>query len=211
MHTPLKLGMVDDNVLLRNGIKGLLTSLGYQVMFAADNGKDLMTKIGKNDLPEIVLMDVNMPEMNGFESTAWITQNFPSVHVIALSMSDSETSITRMFKNGAKGYLLKDATPQEFHNAFQQVLEGGFYFHDKSHRKALVPERGDSEDPLEILDEKEMHLLKMICSEMSWKEIARSLDANAYAIDDSRDALFEKLHVSSRVGLVIYAIKNQLI
>ena len=122
--------LVDDHVLLRNGLAELVKSLGHSVLFEADNGKDLTAKLDAGSLPDIVLLDINMPEMDGFETATWIKTNHPEIKVLALSMYDNETSIIRMLKCGAKGYILKDSEPAELKAAIHALMNKGFYYSD---------------------------------------------------------------------------------
>ena len=126
----IKVALADDHVLLRTGLAGLINNLGYSVLFECDNGKDLMSKIDKQNLPDIILMDINMPIMDGYETTLWLKRNFPLVNVLALSMYDDENAIIRMLRNGAKGYILKDSDPQELKNAIDSVITKGFHYSD---------------------------------------------------------------------------------
>lgn len=121
MQSP-KVVLVDDHVLLRNGLAGLVKELGYTVLFEADNGKEFMQRLRPEELPDIVLLDINMPQADGFETAAWLRQFHPSVKILALSMYDDENSVIRMLKNGAGGYILKDAEPAELRRAMEAVL-----------------------------------------------------------------------------------------
>lgn len=122
--------LTDDHVLLRNGLAALVKSLGHNVLFEADNGKDLINKLDKKNLPEVILMDINMPEMDGYDTAQWLKENHPDIKVLALSMYDNENSIIRMLKSGAKGYILKDCEPSELKAAIDAVVSKGYYYSD---------------------------------------------------------------------------------
>src|ERR1700761_1664750 len=111
--------LVDDHILLRNGLASLVKSLGHGVLFEADNGKDFTEKLKVPFLPDVVLLDINMPEMDGYETAKWIKTNHPKIKVLALSMYDDENSIIRMLRNGARGYILKDSDPSELRDAIE--------------------------------------------------------------------------------------------
>src|SRR3954466_3043033 len=111
MNNTVNIVLVDDHVLLRNGLASLITSLGYAVMYECSNGKELIEKLGKSDTPDLILSHINMPEMDGFDTTLWLKRHHPSLNVLALSMYDDECSIIRMIKNGARSCNLKDAGP----------------------------------------------------------------------------------------------------
>ena len=129
MNSHTQVALADDHVLLRNGLSGLLKSLGYEVMFECNNGKELVEHL-KIEQPDIILMDINMPEMDGFDATLWVKKNFPLVNVLALSMYDDENAIIRMLRNGARGYILKDSDPQELRQAIDAIMAKGFHYSD---------------------------------------------------------------------------------
>ena len=208
--------LVDDHSLLRMGLASLVESQGNTVLFEADNGKEFLDKLDTNNLPHIVLMDINMPEMDGYETTQWLKQNHPDVKVLALSMYDNETSIIRMLKCGAKGYILKDSEPAELKAAIAAIMDKGFYYSDLVSGKLMhaINKMDDDSDGLKSLvplNDRETDFLKYTCTEMTYKEIADKMFVSPRTIDGYRDALFEKLLVKTRVGLVMYAIKNGIV
>ena len=208
--------LVDDHSLLRMGLASLVESQGNTVLFEADNGKEFLDKLDTNNLPNIVLMDINMPEMDGFETTQWLKQNHPEVKVLALSMYDNETSIIRMLKCGAKGYILKDSEPAELKAAIAAIMDKGFYYSDLVSGKLMhainkMDDDGDGLKSLVPLNDRETDFLKYACTEMTYKEIADKMYVSPRTIDGYRDVLFEKLHIKTRVGLVMYAIKNGIV
>jgi DNA-binding NarL/FixJ family response regulator len=211
-----KIALADDHVLLRNGLANLLRELEYEVVFEANNGKDFLDQLQQHALPEVVLMDINMPVMDGFETTLWLKRNYPGILVLALSMYDDETAIIRMLKNGARGYLLKDSDPQELKQAIQSLLTKGFYQSELVTGKLIhtinqLDEEGSTVAGLITLTDREIEFLKLVCSEMTYKEIANQMHLSPRTVDGYRDQLFEKLGVKSRVGLVIYSIKNGIV
>ncbi|MBL0183742.1 MAG: response regulator transcription factor [Chitinophagaceae bacterium] len=210
------IALADDHSLLRIGLAQLVESLGNTVLFEADNGKELLQKLDKKNLPDVVLMDINMPEMDGFQTTQWLKQNHPDVKVLALSMYDNETSIIRMLKCGAKGYILKDAEPSELKAAIDAVMTKGFYYSDLVSGKLMhainkMDDDGEGLKNLVPLNDRETDFLKHACTELTYKEIADKMFVSPRTIDGYRDALFEKLHVKTRVGLVMYAIRNGIV
>ena len=208
--------LTDDHVLLRNGLAALVKSLGHNVLFEADNGKDLISKLDKKNLPEVVLMDINMPEMDGYDTAQWLKENHPDIKVLALSMYDNENSIIRMLKSGAKGYILKDCEPSELKAAIDAVVSKGYYYSDLVSGKLIhainkIEDTGSDVNTLANLNDRETDFLKYACTELTYKEIADKMFVSPRTIDGYRDALFEKLHVKTRVGLVMYAIKNGIV
>ena len=208
--------LTDDHILLRNGLAELVKSLGHTVLFEADNGKNFIAKLDNKLLPDVVLMDINMPEMDGFETASWIKNNHPEIKVLALSMYDNETSIIRMLKCGAKGYILKDSEPAELKSAIAAVMDKGFYYSDLVSGKLMhainkLDDESDGLKSLVPLSDRETDFLKHTCSELTYKEIADKMFVSPRTIDGYRDALFEKLQLKTRVGLVMYAIKNGIV
>jgi DNA-binding NarL/FixJ family response regulator len=204
--------LVDDHVLLRNGLSTLISDLGFNVLYECNNGKQLTEKINKENTPDLVLMDINMPEMDGFETTQWLKNNFPLVNVIALSMFDDESSIIRMLKNGARGYILKDINPAELKQAINSVMTKGFYYSELVSGSLLhsIANGQEGEGVLSLKD-REIEFLKLVCTEMTYKEISDKMNLSPRTIDGYRDDLFQKLGVKSRVGLVLFAIKCRII
>ncbi len=185
-------------------------------LFEADHGRDFLAKLNSTTLPDIVLMDINMPEMDGFQTTLWLKQNHPQIHILALSMYDNETSIIRMLKCGAKGYILKDSEPAELKAAIAALMDKGFYYSDLVSGKLMhainkLDDDGDGLKNLVPLNNRETDFLKYACTEMTYKEIADKMFVSPRTIDGYRDALFEKLQLKTRVGLVMYAIKNGIV
>jgi two-component system, NarL family, invasion response regulator UvrY len=209
--------LVDDHTLLRNGLASLIHSFdGYHILFEASNGRDFEGRLDANHLPEIVLMDINMPEMDGYDTTQWLKKNYPEIKVLALSMYDSEPSIIRMLKCGAKGYILKDIEPSEFKTALDSLVRKGFYYSEMVtgkliHAVNFLEESDQQMKALVSLNEREIEFLKLACSEMTYKEIADKMYLSARTIDGYRDDLFEKLSVKTRIGLVLYAIRNGIV
>lgn len=207
--------LVDDHVMLRNGLARLVTSIGYKVLFEADNGDDFIKKFSANKKPDLVLMDINMPVKDGFETTAWLTAHHPEIKVLALSMIDDENAVIRMLKNGARGYLLKESGSAELKTAIEAVIHKGFYYTEMVTGKLIHSlANGDAENSLLQtfhLTEKETEFLKLVCTEMTYKEIADKMKVSPRTVDTYRDHLFEKLGLKTRTGLVIYAIKNGIV
>ena len=212
-----KIALTDDHVLLRNGLASLLEDLDYEVLFEADNGQDLIRKLNPGDLPDVVLMDINMPQMDGYETTRWLKLNHPGVRVLALSMYDDENAIIRMLKSGARGYILKDSDPAELKGALQALVAKGFYHSELVTGKLIhTINHMDDTDHSSVkdvlgLNDREIEFLKLVCTELTYKEIAEKMFLSPRTIDGYRDALFEKLGLKSRVGLVLFAIRNGIV
>lgn len=207
----IQVAIADDHVLLRNALARLIGSFdGYNILFEADNGKDLRNKIMQHQVPDIALLDVNMPEMDGFETTQWLHKNYPHIKVLVLSMASDEKTIIKIFRLGAKGYLLKNTEPEELQKALDSIANKNVYLSEFVSEKLVSGLHGDTETPDQtvILNEKEREFLRWTCTELAYKDIAEKMYLSARTIDDYRQSLFNKLKVHSRVGLVMYAIRN---
>ena len=207
----IQVAVVDDHTLLRNALAKLIDSFdNFSVFFEAQNGEELKEKLRKRLIPEIILLDVNMPGMNGFETAEWLFKNHPQIKILALSMFSDENTIIRMLKLGAKGYIMKTAEPGELHLALKSVMQKNFYLSEYITGKIVGGLNKNMEQPDEqvVLTAREMEFLKLTCSELSYKEIAEKMFVSSRRVEDHRNALFEKLKIRSRVGLVMYAIKN---
>ena len=211
------IALADDHILLRNGLANLVTELGFKVVIEADNGRQLLEKLKTHPLPQIVLMDITMPVMDGYETTLELKKNYPSIKVLVLSMLDDEKSIIRMLRNGAKGYILKDSEPIELKAALKDVLEKGFYHSELVSGKLiqainhLDDARPKKEEDFPQLNEKELEFLKWNCTDLTFKEIAVEMGVSPRTIDNYRDALLQKLDCKSRIGLAVWAIKKGLV
>lgn len=219
MPSTTYISLVDDHVLLRSGLAALINSFeGYRVLFEADNGQDFIRQIKPTQAPDIVLLDVTMPLMNGYETAEWIRVNLPQTKILVLSMMENDNAIIRMLKLGAKGYILKDSKPLAFKEALNSIRDYGFYINDLISNKMLyyISKEKESDDSLNVdplvrLSPTEIEFLRLICSEKTHKEIAQAMYVSPRTVDSYRDTLFEKLGVTSRVGLVLFAIKNGIV
>lgn len=211
------IAIADDHTMFRKGLAVLINLFpGYQVLFEVGNGKELIQKLDGRQLPDIILMDINMPEMDGYAATEWLHMNHPEVKVLALSTMDAETAIIKMIRSGAKGYVLKDADPSELKLAFEEVFSRGYFYNELVTRKVLhaVNQLVDAKNTVSTfakLTEREIEFLKLTCTELAYKEIADKMNVSVRTVEGYRDALCEKLDLKTRVGLAMYAIKNGIV
>lgn len=214
----IKLALVDDHKLFRKGLISLIEMVNTNctILFEADNGIDLQQKIDKRNQPDIILMDVNMPGMDGFACVQWLNNEFPEAKVLVVSMIESEETIVRMLKLGVRGYLCKDVEPKELGEAILAVSNKGFYYTDFITGKLVHSLQNDQSNNgegvrLDQMNSREKEFLQLACSEMTYYEIADKMFLSPKTIDGYRNSLFEKLNVKSRVGMVMYAIKNRMV
>jgi two-component system, NarL family, invasion response regulator UvrY len=207
------IGLVDDHVLLRSALAGLINSIpGFKVIMEASNGIELLKQLSKKNKPEILMLDINMPEMDGFETCHSLSRKYPDIKVLAFSMHSEENIIIRMIRSGARGYLLKSANTEEIKIAFTSLINDQFYLPGTISEiiaQGLQSENAEQESM--DLNEREAEFLKLICLELSHKEIGKRMHLSKRTVDYYRDALFRKLNTKTRVGLVKYAIKKGLI
>ena len=214
----IKLGLVDDHRLFRKGLISLIEMSGIKhvILFEADNGFDLQRKIDKNNLPDVILMDVNMPGMDGFASVQWLQENYPAVKILVVSMIEKEETIVRMLRLGVKGYVCKDVEPKELGEALNAVANRGFYYTDFITGKLVHSLQSEADathkhSGSDQMNDREKEFLQFACSEMTYQEIADKMFLSPKTIDGYRNSLFEKLSVKSRVGLALYAVRHGLV
>jgi len=205
--------IVDDHLLVADSLKMLIGMFsGYNVMYHAKNGHDLQQKMNSNKTqPDVILLDVNMPVMNGYDTMEWLATEYPDIKVLALSMDDDEQMVLKMLSRGANGYLLKDIHPEALKIALNEVMEKGYYHSDKVAATLLNSLKPKEENPTIRLKENELKFLQLSCSDLNYNEIAERMFLSPKTIDNYRGDLFKRFKVKNRVGLVIFGLKNNLI
>jgi DNA-binding NarL/FixJ family response regulator len=206
------IGIVDDHLLFAKSLGLMLKSFDdYEVIVEAQNGKDLQDKLTKLKAPpSMMLIDVNMPVMNGLETAQWLHSMHPMMKLVALSMNDGDKVIIDMIKAGCCAYLLKETHPDELEKALQEINARGYYNADASNilfRRTPVTLEKDSV----YINEKERIFLQHACSDLTYKQIASLMNLSERTIDGYRETLFGKLNVQSRVGLALESIRRGLV
>ncbi|MCW3087915.1 MAG: DNA-binding response regulator [Sediminibacterium sp.] len=208
----IKLALIDDHIILRKSLAVLIGMLGdFTIVQEANNGRHFIEQLKKKELPDIALIDINMPVMDGVETARWLRQNHPRVKVLALSMVRNDLVIMRMLRNGARGYLLKDSDPAILKTALLDVQEKGYYYNDLVTPLMRSREVESGRTPQVMLNEQELVFLRWACTELSHKQIAAEMQVSPRTVDGYRDSLFRKLNVASRVGMAIYAIRAGIV
>lgn len=212
--TPITLAIADDHKSYRNGLVNTINSNypdKFKFLFDAGNGKELIEKLEQADeLPDIVILDVSMPIMNGYTTMSVINAQWPDLKVLGMSMYNDDYVIIKMLFNGASGFLTKDMAPDEIYTALSTTHETGRYFFGVSPRFSnQTVERLKEYTP--NLTEKEMSFLKLCASEMRYEDMAKELGISTRTIHGYRDILFKKFDINSRVGLALFAIRIGLV
>ena len=212
----IKIAMADDHVLLRNALASLIDGFGNcRVIHQSGTGRELTEHIISGNIPDVVILDLNMPDMDGFETAAWLQKQVQQVHVLMLTMYDSDLSLIRLLQAGVKGFLKKDIHPSELKFAIESVIHSGYYYSNHTTGKLvnLFRHSADGNSGLQksILSVQELQFLKLACSDFTYKEIAQQMGLNPRSVDTLRDQLFIKLDVKSRVGLAMVAIKQGIV
>ncbi|WP_430898387.1 MULTISPECIES: response regulator [unclassified Paraflavitalea] len=212
--TPIKIALVDDHQLLRIALVNLINNFGdFKVIIEASNGKELIKSIKSNSLPDIIILDLNMPELDGYDTSKWLNSNYPDIKIVMLTMYDAEAALIRLLRSGIRGFLRKDIHPTELKQALIHVNEIGYYYTNSSINRLATIFRLNKEDIFNktILSEEEVTFLQQTATDQTYKEISITLGITLRNVDHMRDQLFEKLEVKSRVGLALFAIKNGLV
>lgn len=202
--------IVDDHLLIAKAISSIVDQFAhYRVLFECENGKALKERIQQGGpVPDIVLLDISMPEMDGYETAAWLHQEYPSILTMALTMQGDEESLLRMIRAGARGFLQKNIHPVEFEKALNNLVSKGFYYSDWAAARIFQSISNGEEIPAHsFLSTRETEFLKYTCTELTYKEIAEKMFCSPRTVESYRDSLFEKLGVKTRVALALYAVK----
>jgi DNA-binding NarL/FixJ family response regulator len=212
----IKIAIADDYMIFREGLKvSLAQDEAMQVIFEAENGEDLIAAL-ETKKPDIIIMDLKMPIMDGMEATQIIRKRFNEIKVLVVSMYEDDKFIIHLMEIGANGYLLKNAEPDEIRKAIYAVHENGYYFNDlvnKALLKKLVIKNNFKPSFNENVDlsERELEVLKLICEEKTAAEIAKQIFLSPRSVEGIRQRLIEKIGVRNTAGIVMFAIKNGIV
>lgn len=211
MSTPISVFVADDHVILREALCQYISSrTAYRIIGQAGNGIEVLRKMRSGQVPDVLLLDIRMPLMDGTETICQIRTEFPKVRVIALSMCQDDQLVIRMIRFGASAYLRKDAAPSELYDAIERVFSGNFHYNDMvsaAMYRSVVQDAGNTQNHFDLND-RQVEFLRLASTELTYKEVADKMNVSPRTVDGYRDELFEKLGVRSRVGLVLFAIRN---
>lgn len=211
----IKIAIVDDHQLVSKALENMISlNENFKVIMNSNNGENFLNLLKSSpEKPDVVLMDINMPIKNGIETTQIVSEEYPDIKVIALTMEDNENTIIQMLKAGAKGYLLKDMAPEILFNAIDIVSKDGTFYTDIVTQSLLrvKTEEAELENVLKEIKDTELEFMKLACSELTYKEIAEKMFLSPRTIDGYRDSVFAKLNVKSRVGIVLFVLKHKIL
>ncbi len=217
MNKKINIVITDDHLLFRKGLISLFSELSnIGKIHEASNGKELLSLLEKIQLPDVLLLDLKMPEMDGIEATDIIKRLYPKIKIIILSMEDDEQLILRLIEKGVNGYLLKNADPDELEKAIKDVTQKGYYFneilsnlifHNLSHYSS-----DKQRNTLKVeLTNREIQILELICKEYTSDEIAQKYNLSRRTIEGHRKNMLAKTGTKNMAGLIIFAIKEGII
>lgn len=206
--------IADDHQLMINGIKSTLGSIeDFEIVAEAVNGYQVLERLESGIHVDVILMDINMPKLDGLNCTKMVTKKFPDVKIIALSQYDEKRFVKLMVKNGASGYILKDAGIDILEKAIRQVHAGEKYFCERLSARLLARElkEENTRSLFPKLSEREVEVLNLICLEHSSQEISEKLFISFHTVESHRANLMQKAGVKNTAGLVRWAVENDYI
>lgn len=209
---PIRVALADDHTMFRKGIIGILSmSDRFEIVADAGNGQELVDKIAALAVPpQVCLLDVNMPYMDGYKTIALLRMKYRNMKFLTLSMYDHEFAIIKMLRQGANGYLLKEEDPEVLMSAIEYVVDHDFYHSELTNRHLDALRSGEDYRRMKLTPN-EKQFLELCCTELIYKEIAQQMGVSVRTVEGYRDEMFARLGVTTRTGLVIFALKNGLV
>lgn len=210
--------LVDDHVIIRNGLKELIEKIGpFRISKQFDNGAEFVAHVSEKPEADLIILDVNMPGMNGDMVVEKLSQNGVSIPILILTVNDDETMIVRLFRLGVRGYLKKNCESSELKNALEEILDNGYYHNEfltYSLRATVDANKKTGQQKiLEQLTDREKEFLKLVCHENEYKyeQIADIMHVQHRTVDGYRESIFDKFGIKSKTGLVLFVLRNKLL
>jgi len=211
-----KIDIIDDHHIVRGGLSSLLSSVDeYEILHEAGNGKEYLACIKDGNLPDIAIVDLQMPIMDGYDTILELTKSYPSIKTLALTVDPSEESMIRALKNGARGFIRKNAAPTALKHAINSIVTTGYFFNEETHKLYTANPSLKTKSEVkrdEIIDRitaREKEFLILVCddAELTYDQIADRMGITSRTVDYYRNELFEKFEIKSKAGLVLFGIK----
>lgn len=203
-----KIIIADDHEMFRDGLRSLLNNAGqWEISKLVSDGEEVIKAL-ENEHFDLVLMDINMPVMNGLDASEIIRKRFPLVKILILSMFNDVKNIQKVMKIGAQGYLLKDSSKSELIEGINVVLDGGTYFVDQVKEVLISGLRSEARFTEVKLSKRELMILKLICLEYTTHQIAIEMDLSTHTVDTHRKNILSKTGTKNSIGLLKFAIEN---
>ncbi|MDX1445657.1 response regulator transcription factor [Lishizhenia sp.] len=210
----INIAVVDDHKLFRSGLANLIQNINqdFRVVCEADHGKHFLDQLERQETPDLALVDINMPVMDGFQTVKQLKELYPNMKLLIVTMNDDDTSLLKMLRLGIKGYISKDVDPEELERAILDMVDKGFHYTEQMTSQLIGTINGDKSEleKQDALNAKELRFIELACSEDTYDKIADKMCLSVKTIDNYRASVFDKLGVKSRVGLVMYAMQNGL-
>jgi two-component system, NarL family, invasion response regulator UvrY len=207
----IKVAVAEDHTLVRKAFVEMIGGFkNFEVIFDVSSGKELLQKLNKKNLPDVLMMDINMPDLDGFQTMNILSKEYPRLNVLIVSMQNDEMSIIRMVRLGVKGYLIKDTEPEEFKEALERIAEGRYHYSGYVTAR-MINNVSNDDDPINILTERELEFLKYLCTDMNYQQIGEKMGVSVRTVDGYRDSAYSKIRVKNRIALVMYALKKGIV
>lgn len=217
MSHAINIFLVDDHPIVRNGLKALVERLGnYKVTGEYDNGEELINEYPFPNPPDLIIMDLAMPVMDGTQTVIALKQRGAKIPVLILTLETDERTIINLFRLGIRGYLPKSSTAEVLRKAISDVTSSGYYHNEMLAKALLSPDEAVLDERQQILShvsQRERDFLKLVCDEKepTYEQIANAMEVSRRTVDGYRESLFTKFNIRSKTGLVLFAIKYGIV
>ena len=216
MQKEISIVLIDDHTIVRNGLKSLIEVLGnYKVTAEFDNGKQFTEALPLSPEPDLVVMDLNMPEMNGMQTMTWLRKKYPEMKVLVLTLDTDDKTIIELYRIGVRGYLPKSCTAEEMKMAIEGTVHTGYYHSDLLQHALLAnaEKKEQIRTNMDLVSERELTFLQLVCDpkEYTYEQIATIMNVHRRTIDGYKEGLGDKFNIKSKTGLVLFAIKHGLV
>lgn len=210
---PVTVAIADDHTLIRSALVSLIVSGNshYKVCIQAENGKELLEELDRVGLTDIILLDISMPVMDGFETMIMLKKKYRHPNVIAITVHYHQEAILKMSLLGVKGYVLKTQAAEDLFCTLDAVAVNEPYFSEAINEKLHLASASNLHRGIASLKERERTFLKHLCTGMTYKEVAAAMNISPYTVEDYRDALFKKFEIKSKTELVLFALKYKIV